>query len=133
MRDILQVAQKSSILQVELGNACSKLQMRRLFLAPVALQISDPTLTAIIKGNSHMSSGLLGRCYQPSNTRSSRRGLAGGSGGVPLALEELSLSCCAQVSGTCLERLAPYLANTLTTLRLKVRRAPLLFHTNCFC
>ncbi len=45
---------------------------------------------------------------------------AGGSGGVPLALEELSLSCCAQVSGPCLERLAPYLATTLTTLRLKV-------------
>lgn len=92
MRDILQVAQTSSILQVELGNACSKLQMRKLFLAPVAPQISDPTLTAIIKG---------------------------GSGGAPLALEELSLSCCAQVSGTCLERLAPYLATTLTTLRLK--------------
>ncbi len=50
MRDILQVAQTSSILQVELGNACSKLQMRKLFLAPVAPQISDPTLTAIIKG-----------------------------------------------------------------------------------
>jgi len=91
--NILQVAQSSKALRAEIGNACHKLEMKRLFLAPVAQHISDPILTAIVQG---------------------------GSSGVSLPIETLSLSGCVEVSGQCLEGLAPCLANTITILCLKV-------------